>query len=58
VDGKWNLRITLPEGEAKSFDGLPLGNADFRDLTWIGWCSMAQEETVFYLDQVKLHNQQ
>jgi len=58
ADGKWSLRMTLPDGENRIFDDLPLGNAEFGDLTWIGWCSMAQQKTAFYLDQVKLQNQQ
>ncbi len=56
-DGTWTLRVTLPDGSSKVFDSLPLGNKEFRDLTWIGWCSMAQQESVFYLDQVKLERQ-
>lgn len=57
VDGKWRLRLVLPDGEIRAFDDLPLGSPDFRNLDWIGWCSMAQQQTVFYLDQVKLDNQ-
>ncbi|MBC7354171.1 MAG: hypothetical protein H5U08_17585, partial [Thermogutta sp.] len=43
-------------GETR-FQDLPLGSGQFRDLTWIGWCSMAQTATNIYIDRVILQNQ-
>lgn len=58
VSGSWRLRVTPAGGRTLEFDGLPLGNAQFKDLTWIGWCSMADAPTVFYLDRCVLQHQQ
>ncbi len=57
VGGNWRLRVTPAGGETLEFDDLPLGHAQFKDLTWIGWCSMAETPTLFYLDRCVLQNQ-
>ncbi|ASV72750.1 hypothetical protein THTE_0148 [Thermogutta terrifontis] len=54
--GKWQLRVVGPDGEAR-FQDLPVGSQQFKDLTWIGWCSMAQTPTNIYIDRVILQNQ-
>ena len=28
-----------------------------KNFTWAGWCSMATEKTVFYLDNVQVKNE-
>jgi hypothetical protein len=53
ADGKWQLAVTLPGGQPQSFEFATI-NADFRNLTWVGWSSSATEKTVFYLDNVRL----
>lgn len=57
ADGKWTLTITLPGQAPKEFSGLQVGNPEFRNLNWLGWSSMAQEKTVFYLDNIKITNE-
>jgi hypothetical protein len=56
ADGKWNLAIALPGAPPRRFEGLATGSPDFKNLTWVGWSSMANAKTVFYLDNVKLAN--
>ncbi|MFP4056398.1 MAG: right-handed parallel beta-helix repeat-containing protein [Candidatus Brocadiia bacterium] len=53
-DGTWTLTVALPQEEARQFEGLAYGKADFRRLRWLGFVSLATEKTVFYLDDVKL----
>jgi hypothetical protein len=54
ADGKWDLTVTLPGQEPKRFPGLSVGDPTFKNLTWVGWSSMATEKTVFYLDNIEL----
>jgi len=56
ADGAWTLTVTLPGKDPQRFDNLNTGAPDFRNLTWVGWSSMATEATVYYLDTVKLGN--
>lgn len=57
VDGSWRLRVTPEGGSPLEFEGLPLGSGQFRELNWLGWCSMAETSTAFYLDRCVLENQ-
>ena len=52
--GKWDLTVTLPGQPAKSFKGQAYGNPKFKKLTWVGFTSGANTNTVFYLDNFKL----
>ncbi|MBN2450255.1 MAG: right-handed parallel beta-helix repeat-containing protein [Lentisphaeria bacterium] len=54
ADGTWTLIVTLPERKPRRFEGLRVGNPDFRNLTWMGWSSMATEHAVFYLDDIRI----
>jgi hypothetical protein len=54
--GKWKLTVTLPGQRPKSFTGLKNGSPDWKKLTWLGFCSLATEPTVFYLDNLELTN--
>lgn len=56
ADGKWTLVVTLPGQEPKRFADLPVGNPEFKNLTWLGWSSTAQEKTAFYLDDIEIGN--
>ena len=56
-DGKWNLVVTFPGESPRKFDGLPLVHGEFRGINWLGCCSLAQQRTVFYLDNVVLKNE-
>ena len=48
--GKWTLSVTVPGKSPRNFDGLPMGSAKFKKLTWIGFSSNADAATMFYLD--------
>ena len=56
ADGKWTLSVTLAGQEAKEFADLGGADPTFKNLTWVGWSSNAQEKVAFYLDNVKLVN--
>ena len=52
--GMYQLAVTLPGQPPKKFDGLAVGNADWRSLRWLGFISVADAKTAIYLDEVKL----
>jgi hypothetical protein len=56
--GTWNLAVTLPGQEPRRFDNLANGNKTFEQLTWLGFVSHATTKTVFYIDNLKIDNQQ
>jgi len=53
-DGTWDLTVTPPGGERKTFARLPCGAGPLRHLTWLGFSSMATDVTTFYLDDLAL----
>jgi hypothetical protein len=53
-DGTWDLAVTLPGGETKTLKGLKVGDADWKSLEWLGFCSLSREVTSFYLDNLEL----
>ncbi len=55
-DGTWSLTIKPAGGEAKQFNGLRCDSGKLEALTWAGFSSMANERTVFYLDDLDLTN--
>jgi hypothetical protein len=57
ADGTWELTVRIPGGETKHFANLPAGSPDFRNLTWIGWCSMAAAKTSIFLDGLTVKNE-
>jgi hypothetical protein len=52
--GTWNLTVTLPDQQPKTFAGLKSGSAQWKQLDWLGFCSVATEPAVFYLDNLKI----
>ena len=58
ANGVWYLTVDLPGEEPRTFEGLRTGSPEFRNLTWVGWSSMALETTVFHLDTLRLSNDQ
>jgi hypothetical protein len=54
--GTWDLLVTLPGEPAREFKGLANGKADWKELDWLGFSSLATEKTVFYLDNLDLGN--
>jgi hypothetical protein len=55
--GKWSLTVLLPGREPVRYADLPLPDPGFRRLDWFGFTSMANERTVFYLDDIRLRNE-
>jgi hypothetical protein len=51
--GAWTLTVTVPGQEPRVFKGLDC-NPEWKTLTWLGWSSMADAATVYYLDNIKL----
>jgi len=56
-DGKWKLSVTLPGEESRDFAGLAFGHDGFRVINWLGICSIAQQRTVFYIDNLVLRSE-
>jgi len=54
VPGTYDLSVTLPGAEPRSFPRLPYPGANLKRLEWLGFVSLAQEKTVLYLDNIKL----
>ena len=54
--GKWRVTVTLPDGTMKEFADLAIGTPDWRSLTWLGFCSMATEQTEIRLDDITVRN--
>ncbi len=54
--GTWDLTVTLPGRPPQHFTGLPVGNPQWKKLDWLGFCSLATQKTVFYLDNIELDN--
>jgi hypothetical protein len=57
ANGKWELSLQLPGQEPRRFPDLAVGNPEFRNLTWTGWCSMATDKSAFYLDNLHVKNE-
>ena len=56
--GTYGLTVTAPGQSPREFPNLPVGNAAWRSLRWLGFISLAPQKTVLYLDDVKLELQQ
>ncbi len=54
---RWNLRVVLPDGDARDWQNLPFASPDCHKLNWIGFTSNARQNTAFYLDNFELHPQ-
>jgi hypothetical protein len=57
ADGKWTLTVTLAGQAPAAFADLPVANPEFKNLTWVGWSSSAEDTTTFYLDNIKISNE-
>ncbi len=55
-DGTWDLTVTLPRMPARHFSQLKCGSPDWRTLNWLGFVSLADATTVYYLDDLQLSN--
>ena len=54
ADGKYDLKVTVAGQKPQSFDSLSGGSKEFKSLNWLGFVSLANQKTVFYLDNVNL----
>ena len=52
--GTYDLTVTLPDDTPQSFRGLGYAAEPLKRLEWLGFVSLAQDTTVFYLDNIKL----
>lgn len=57
AEAKWDLQVTLPDGQRRAFTDLPIGAGPVRLLTWLGFSSMARWKTAFQLDDIKLSSE-
>ncbi len=55
-NGTWTLTVTLPDKPPIRLEKLDFHSPDFKELRWLGICSTANHETVFYLDNIELTN--
>jgi hypothetical protein len=55
-NGKWRLRLTVDGETTQTFDELPIADPNWTNLDWLGFASHAQQETVYYLDNLRLEN--
>ena len=53
ANGQYDVVLSVPGTEPQRFTGLACGAKDFSRLDWLGIISLANEKTVFYLDNVK-----
>jgi hypothetical protein len=53
----WQMTVTLPNGEKRTFSDLKHASAEFANLNWVGFISLAKTATVFYLDDVVIQNE-
>ena len=53
-DGTYDLSVTGPNTEPVVRRGLTLGSPKFRQLVWLGFVSLAEGTSVFYLDNIML----
>ncbi len=52
--GAYDLTVTLPGASPQTFPGLSYPGRKLRQLEWLGFVSLAQEKTMFYLDNIQL----
>jgi hypothetical protein len=57
VTGTWELSVRIPGQPPRQYRDLASSSPDFKNLTWIGWCSNATESTAFFLDNIQIENQ-
>lgn len=57
ADGKWSLEVTLPRKRPQRFAPFPHGRGQIQSLAWVGFVSLANTNTVVYLDNLRIENQ-
>lgn len=53
AQGKWSLKVTLPDGSQKEFQDLPC-NPQWNRARWLGFCALEKTTASFYLDDIVL----
>jgi hypothetical protein len=51
---KFKLTVCVAGAEPQVFGDLPISGKDFQELHWLGFCSTATEDSVFYVDNVRI----
>lgn len=54
--GTWNLTVTIPGQEPHRFADLKNVSDQWKSLNWLGFSSTATHKTVYYLDDIKISN--
>ena len=52
--GSYTMTVTVPNEPPKQFTNLTVGNPQWRALNWLGFISLANQQTAIYLDDIKL----
>lgn len=52
--GTWDLTVTLPGKQPRTFAGLPNGSREWKALTWLGFVSPAERKVAYFLDNLEL----
>lgn len=55
-NGTWDLTVTLPGQASRAFQQLANASPEWKKLDWLGFCSLATGQTVFFLDNISLSN--
>jgi hypothetical protein len=55
--GTWTLVVTVPGHSQRRYENLAFGSPQFQRLTWVGFISNANADTVFYIDSLQLERQ-
>jgi hypothetical protein len=50
----WDLAVTVPGQQPRTFKGTPFAKPGIKKLDWLGFSSTANEKAVFYLDNIEL----
>lgn len=46
--------MTVPDEQTHTFADLPVTHTDRKTLDWLGFCALADADTAFHLDDLKL----
>ena len=55
TNSQWEANLTLPDGKAQSFPGLPC-DPDWKEARWVGFSSVGITDSVYELDDFEIGN--
>lgn len=58
ANGTWSLTVQIAGQPARRFDGLRTGSPEWKKLSWLGWSSMATDKREFFIDNLRIRNEQ